>query len=281
MTRLAGGHPTWLPSRRVRLGRCYSAFVQAEVAARLALPLPPDAATWGVAEVAPEGAPEGAPRGARARLLLYAAREAVTARLDAECGTLGWSFTLAPLGASALVANLTLQGVTRAVVVPALAVGVASSGDLALAACARSFGLGLPFVTEHESYWVDFDPESNEPLYLPEPVVAGRGVVPSGPRAGEGVGAVEGRAGGPTLEPAAGDGGAAALEQRLEARNGNAGAGAGHQVIERLVERLKELGLGKEAARLVIRYQGYGRTPEESRELYGRLRAMLPGVGAP
>jgi len=227
--------------------------VQAEAAARLALALPPDASAWGVAEVEAESG--------RARLVLYAAREAVVARLDAECGKTGWSFTLAPLGASALVANLTALGVTRAAVVAALAVGVASSADVALAACAASFGLALPFVREHESYWVDFDVEAGEPLFLPEPVA-----VPGGQVAGQA----------PAELPAPGP----SREEVLATRNGTGGPGAGHQVIERLVERLKELGLGKEAARLVVRYQGYGRTPEESRELYGRLRALLPGVGA-
>ncbi|MFO7545675.1 MAG: hypothetical protein R6W77_09290 [Trueperaceae bacterium] len=71
----------------------------------------------------------------------------------------------------------------------------------------------------------------------------------------------------------------AGADARPEARTDTRSAGA-HEVIERLIERLREEGLGKEAALLVVRYQGYGRTPEESRELYGRLRSLLLEKGA-
>ena len=50
-----------------------------------------------------------------------------------------------------------------------------------------------------------------------------------------------------------------------------------HVVIDRLVDRLKAEGLGAQAAKLVVRYGGYGRTAEESRELYGKLRSLLVG----
>jgi len=48
-----------------------------------------------------------------------------------------------------------------------------------------------------------------------------------------------------------------------------------HQLIDRLLERLKEKGKGKEAARILNRYGGYGKTPEETKRLYGELRALL------
>jgi len=48
-----------------------------------------------------------------------------------------------------------------------------------------------------------------------------------------------------------------------------------HQLIDRLLERLKEMGKGKEAARILTRYGGYGATPEETKRLYGELRALL------
>ncbi len=47
------------------------------------------------------------------------------------------------------------------------------------------------------------------------------------------------------------------------------------ELIDRLVERLKEAGLGMEAARIITRYGGYGKTPEETRRLYGELRNLL------
>ena len=50
-----------------------------------------------------------------------------------------------------------------------------------------------------------------------------------------------------------------------------------HRLIDQLLERLKEKGLGKEAARIVNKYGGYGKTPEETRKLYGELRNLLKG----
>lgn len=50
-----------------------------------------------------------------------------------------------------------------------------------------------------------------------------------------------------------------------------------YRLIDQLLERLKEKGLGKEAAKIVTRYGGYGKTPEETKRLYGELRALLKG----
>ncbi|GAB5601959.1 Rad52/Rad22 family DNA repair protein [Thermus sp. FJN-A] len=50
-----------------------------------------------------------------------------------------------------------------------------------------------------------------------------------------------------------------------------------YRLIDQLMERLKEKGMGKEAARIVTKYGGYGRTPEETKRLYGELRALLKG----
>ncbi|RIH92297.1 hypothetical protein Mgrana_01848 [Meiothermus granaticius NBRC 107808] len=49
------------------------------------------------------------------------------------------------------------------------------------------------------------------------------------------------------------------------------------ELIDRLMERLKEAGLGKQAALIVNKYSGYGKTPDETRRLYGELRALLKG----
>ncbi|MER3602821.1 MAG: DNA repair protein Rad52 [Thermus sp.] len=48
-----------------------------------------------------------------------------------------------------------------------------------------------------------------------------------------------------------------------------------HRLIDRLLERLREEGLGKEAVQILIRYPGYGRSPEETKRLYGELRDLL------
>ncbi|TFU25610.1 Rad52/Rad22 family DNA repair protein [Thermus tengchongensis] len=50
-----------------------------------------------------------------------------------------------------------------------------------------------------------------------------------------------------------------------------------YRLIDQLMERLKEKGLGKEAAKIVTKYGGYGKTPEETKRLYGELRALLKG----
>ncbi len=50
-----------------------------------------------------------------------------------------------------------------------------------------------------------------------------------------------------------------------------------NRLIDQLLERLKEKGLGKEAARILTKYGGYGKTPEETKKLYGELRNLLKG----
>jgi len=49
------------------------------------------------------------------------------------------------------------------------------------------------------------------------------------------------------------------------------------ELIDRLIERLRQAGLGRQAARIVTKYGGYGKHPEETRKLYGELRALLKG----
>ncbi|MCX8087953.1 MAG: Rad52/Rad22 family DNA repair protein [Meiothermus ruber] len=49
------------------------------------------------------------------------------------------------------------------------------------------------------------------------------------------------------------------------------------ELIDRLIERLRQAGLGKQAALIVMKYGGYGKHPEETRKLYGELRALLKG----
>jgi len=88
-----------------------------------------------------------------------------------------------------------------------------------------------------EKQWVDYDPEKGR--FTP-------------PRLPEGEGA-------PEATPPE--------EEKPEA----------YRLIDQLMERLKEKGLGKEAAKIVTKYGGYGKTPEETKRLYGELRALLKG----
>jgi hypothetical protein len=47
------------------------------------------------------------------------------------------------------------------------------------------------------------------------------------------------------------------------------------QHIDRLLEQLRQAGLGLEAARITLRHRGYGDSLEESRQLYSELRGLL------
>ena len=51
-------------------------------------------------------------------------------------------------------------------------------------------------------------------------------------------------------------------------------------MIDRLVDRLKDEGQGLAAARLLVRYGGYGKDPDTARELYAQLRVLLRGEAA-
>lgn len=200
------------------------------------------------------------PDGARARLEPAWSPALVRARLDAELGIEGWSYALSAAGDAGVLCTLTIGGTSRAAAAAAAARSLPLEGvaELAFARCARQFGIAPPVATEAESYWVDFDPEEGEPLYVPEPVPADAGGAPA---------PVESVA----PEATAGSGGAAPTGESVE-REASSEALA---TIERLVERLKSEGKGKEAARLVARY--HGSSAEEARELYRHLRALLLG----
>ncbi len=201
--------------------------------------------------------------------------------------------------------------VCRALKLPALAgpdgAGSVSAADAVTGAAwtvaAAAFGVPLPVVVLDDG-WVDADPESGEGLHLPEHAASpqadagahrathDRGAASHGPsptpsRAGSRTqpGAEPSPAAAPAASPstagdAAGDsardaaGDRGASSERGE-RGGEAAKPDGHQVIDRLVERLRQEGLGADAARLVTSYGGYGGDAEASRELYAKLRALL------
>lgn len=48
-----------------------------------------------------------------------------------------------------------------------------------------------------------------------------------------------------------------------------------HQLIDQLIEQLRKQGKGREVAQVVLKYQGYGTTLEESRRIYAELRTLL------
>ncbi len=250
--------------------------------ARLSAPFPPTARAWALLELSPDRQ--------RALVAPRLTAAAVTSRLDEAATPEGWSCQLLPLGDAALVCNLTVEGVTRSAVAELPAGAVAGSdlasaaalAETALALCAAQFGMAAG----GRQGWAPHDPESGdvlveeleEGLAEPEPfgaVAAGSG--PSVTAAGPALGGPEPVP--PTVQHAGGEPPPALA---LDAASATPDEAAGerpeaHQVIDRLVERLKEEGLGSQAARLVVRYGGYGRTAEESRELYGKLRSLLVG----
>lgn len=227
--------------------------------ARLSHPFPPEAFGWYVVELSVDRT--------QVRLAPFLKSSALFARLDEVVGRSGWSLQLAPLGARALVCNLTVAGVSRAAVAGAPAFDTASVpvvaedyggalepaelAEVAITRCSGLFGVPLPQLAD--GGWADYDPEAGEPLYTP-PLIDLAELSSTAMPSGEDVAVVA--AG---LEPSAQG------EDRPD----------GHQVIDRLLERLKAEGLGKQAARLVINHNGYGSTPEEARELYGKLRSLL------
>lgn len=239
----------------------------------LTQPFPPGTVRWHAVEASPDGL--------RVRLSPHLAPEALGARLDAAVGPDGWALDLRPWGEDRLIAELTVRGASRATVVrvaplPGLGggeahldAGAAATGA-AMASAARLFGMVVPVRTLGDG-WVDADPETGEALHPPEHEVdasSATAAASAGPSAGTSAGASPvadrpAQAGDPTPEGATVDAEPAAAKPD------------GHQVIDRLVERLREEGLGGDAARLVTAYGGYGRDPDASRELYAKLRALL------
>lgn len=223
---------------------------------RLAAPFPEEALRWHVVEISPERV--------SARLAAHLDAVALRERLDRVLGVGGWSLRLRPWGERALVAELEIGNVAKSAVVR-----LARAGDepeataAAFSAAAEPFGMRPPRRAAPET-WVDADPDSGEPLHPPETVPdAPPSVGGNGPEASLEGGVGADAAPGGAAEDAAAD--AVAEAPKPEAQ----------RVIDRLMERLRDEGLGAAAARLVTAYGGYGNTVAESRELYARLRKLL------
>ena len=195
------------------------------------------------------------------------------ARLDEVAGPQGWSLRLTPWGADGLIAELTLADTVRAAVVRVAAApglqaddgtldaGAAATGA-AWTAAAEAFGVRLP-VRPGDDGWVAFDPVQREPLHRPEHAVAPDAGIDDDPARAADAGSGQAPADAAEEADAADD--VDGADARPEA----------HRVIDRLVDRLREEGLGAEAARLVAGYGGYGADVGASRELYAKLRVLL------
>ena len=226
---------------------------------RLSAPFPPLAVRWHAVAVDASGG--------RIRLAPHLAPAALQERLDATVGPDAWSIEVRPWGADGLIAEATIRGVARAAVVRLPAAGGLDADDRAIdagdaatgaawsAACA-AFGMRAG-VAAREDGWVDADAERGEPLFRPEAVAIGR--------ATSGAEHAAAPQEGPAVDPAA----------RSAPRLDEDAKPQAHQVIDRLVDRLRSEGLGAESARLIADYGGYGSDPATSRELYTKLRALL------
>jgi len=176
---------------------------------------------------------------------------AVLARLDETVGVGGWSNLFTPLGEGAVSCTLSALGVSKsAVAVRGPQGDLVRTSEDALVYAAERFGLRPP-VPDGPLPWVDYDPEAGTILYEPEVQRSEAQVAQDAPEP-------------PRAEPAT-----------PLAESPPPPKPAGQRAIDRLLERLKEEGLGLQAAKLVVRYGGYGSDPQAARELYAKLRELL------
>ncbi len=219
-------------------------------------PFDPHGATWWIQELTEDaGAAVMAPS---------VSADALARRFDAVLGAEGWGFALQPFGSKAMICNLRLGGVERAGVAELsddVKLSAAALGERALVLAAAAFGIGP---SRDDRFWsvVDYDSEMGEPVYLPSEELWAEAMT-----VGTSLGEAE-PARHMAVEPAAVTSPPAAVTAAPERSQGA-------QAIDKLVERLNEEGLGRQAARLVVAHHGYGRNPDEGRELYSKLRALL------
>ncbi len=236
---------------------------------RLAAPFGGEAVAWVPVEVADAGD--------EVRVVALVAGDALRERFDRTVGIGGWGVAYAPLDAGAIACHVTVAGVTKgAVAAAALAGGPAATAEVAFARAAELFGLRAP-LPSGAAGWVPCDPETLQPLHLPEVDLAS-----SAPGAGEGA-TVAGPAVAPepsAAKPTAVGVASGTSEAPAAAVQPPAEKPTGQQMIDRLVDRLKDEGQGLAAARLLVRYGGYGKDPDTARELYAQLRVLLRGEGA-
>lgn len=234
--------------------------------ARLAAPFPAHALDWHVVRIDREES--------IALVEPVVGREALVARLDDTLGVDGWSVRFLPAGTDALVCELGLLGVTKSALARSFhdLLGMGRVEAFALGRAARLLGLRPPAA---RSAWVDIDLESGEVLAVPEAESQDL----------DGFGTGDGRVQGVDSRDGAGATAAAAQEPAppaavpSEPESGLARS-QGQQAIERLVDRLRAEGRGTRAAALIVEHGGYGRSPEEARELYRKLRELLLEKGA-
>ncbi|PZA06734.1 MULTISPECIES: Rad52/Rad22 family DNA repair protein [unclassified Meiothermus] len=188
----------------------------------------------------------------RAMVVPYVDARTVLDRLDEVVGPEGWQDHYEVLvekeGNYAVKCRLTLLEVSKEDVGEGDSLKAAFSDALKRAAV--KFGVGR-YLYRLEKQWVDHDPATGR---FEAPQLEVEATPPEPHPAG-------------LEEPSPGEGAAEAPPAKPEPQ----------ELIHRLIDRLKEQGMGKEVARIVMKYQGYGSSPEETKRLYGELRALLKG----
>jgi hypothetical protein len=199
-------------------------------------------------------------------------RAALVARLDEVVGAPGWSLLLMPtdggmvatlrigeVAKSAAADRVTIQepSAERAAdVVTTRGPAVERTADVAFARAAALLGLVAPAL---EPRWAGYDAETGVVLDESVDTPDATAVPPAAPA---------------DEAPPVPD-----VMRTAAAARGLTPEGL--QMIDRLVERLKDEGQGLAAARLLVKHGGYGNDPAAARELYAQLRALLVRAGEP
>lgn len=214
----------------------------------LAQPFPPGEVQWRIEALSKDKR--------RALVVPYVDARTVLDRLDEVLGAEGWQDSyevlLAESGNYGVKCRLSLLDISKEDVGEGDSLKAAFSDALKRAAV--KFGIGR-YLYRLDKQWVDYDPES-ERFEAPRLEKVDKLEPTEDHKAAEAE-----RAPSPAKAPAP------TPEVKPEPQ----------ELIDRLMERLKESGLGKQAAQVITKYGGYGKTPDETRRLYGELRALLKG----
>ncbi|MER3555653.1 MAG: DNA repair protein Rad52 [Meiothermus sp.] len=255
--------------------------MNSEVWNKLAEPFPAGEVQWRVEALSKDKR--------RAMVVPYVDARTVLDRLDEVLGPSGWSDAYEVLAAKendyAVRCRLVVLDIAKEDVGEGDSLKAAFSDALKRAAV--KFGIGR-YLYRMDKQWVDHDPDSGQ-FKAPDLGSGGRG-----PGAEESAPPQPSR---PSPSAFSQQRGEPAPQPRVEvARPPRTEAPAAapapepepaeapeppkpepQELIDRLIERLKEAGLGKQAAQIITRHGGYGKTPDETRRVYGELRALLKG----
>jgi len=233
--------------------------MNSEVWNKLAEPFPAGEVQWRVEALSKDKR--------RALVVPYVDARTVLDRLDEVLGPSGWADSYELLEARdanyAVRCRLTVLDTAKEDVGEGDSLKAAFSDALKRAAV--KFGIGR-YLYRLDKQWVDHDPDSGRfkipELNWGEPKPLLEGSRPDLKRAEPA----------PLAEPPR-----PLPPEAVEGAEGEPAKPEPQELIDRLMERLKEAGLGKQAALIVNKYSGYGKTPDETRRLYGELRALLKG----